>query len=77
VFEVDYQLYEIILTACSPKEEAEWRARLEQRRTLSDNQGTAVSTLQSFLSLDIKALGTVFGKPGMTPARPSSIYISD
>ncbi|ORY66430.1 uncharacterized protein BCR38DRAFT_484059 [Pseudomassariella vexata] len=72
VFEVDHQLYEIIMTACSPKEELEWRNRLSSsmpRETLDRTEPPFCSSL----SLNIKSLGTVFGKPG-TVARRLSIH---
>jgi hypothetical protein len=63
VFEHDHQLFETTMTACSPKEELEWRSRLSDRsyRDISDAGEEALYTL---LSLAIKPLGTVFGKPG-------------
>lgn len=63
VFECDHQLYEIILTACTPKEEAEWRARLKRSDTM-DPLEIAEATPYSTIFLNIKSLGTVFGKPG-------------
>jgi hypothetical protein len=65
VFECDHQLYEIIMTACSPKEETEWRIRLMHPEA-SDPLETSESALYSSISLNIKSLGTVFGKPGKT-----------
>ena len=62
VFECDHQLYEIIMTACTPKEELEWRSRLS--RTGKEGQEQKDANLYSSLSLNIKSLGTVFGKPG-------------
>jgi hypothetical protein len=63
VFENDHQLYEITMTACSPKEELEWRSRLAERAE-KDNLDHGEQAVLSSLSLKIKALGTVFGKPG-------------
>ncbi|RCI11507.1 hypothetical protein L249_7270 [Ophiocordyceps polyrhachis-furcata BCC 54312] len=68
VFECDHQLYEMIMTACTPKEETEWRTRLT--RTANDN---AEPCIFSSLYLDMKSLGTVFSKPG-TVARRISIH---
>jgi hypothetical protein len=67
VFLSDNQLYELILTACSPKEELEWRARLQnsQQAANPDGQDQMQLDIFSFLSLNIKTLGTVFRKPGM------------
>lgn len=71
VFECDYQLYEIMLTACTPKEEDEWRSRLEATPT-AGSQEQVGQNLYSSLFLDIKSLGTVFGKQGKY-SRPRSV----
>lgn len=63
VFISDHQLYEVILTACTPKEEIEWRTRLSTHQA-SENQEQAQPAIFSLLSLNIKTLGTVFRKPG-------------
>lgn len=62
VFECDHHLYETIMTACTPKEEIEWRTRLS--RPARDSSEPTNSSMFSSLDLDIKSLGTVFGKPG-------------
>ncbi|KAK3329343.1 hypothetical protein B0H66DRAFT_596931 [Apodospora peruviana] len=72
VFICDHQLYELILSACTPKEEAEWRGRLSSQ-PVSENQDQLQPVLFSSLSLNMKSLGTVFGKPG-TIARRISIH---
>jgi hypothetical protein len=70
VFECDSKLYEIIMTACSPKEETEWRSGLGRSdEATPDNED---SGSYSFLALDVKSLGPAFGNPG-TLARRSSI----
>jgi hypothetical protein len=51
------------MTACTPKEELEWRCRLD--RQFTDRDECKETNWFSWLSLDIKSLGTVFGKPGM------------
>lgn len=63
VFECDHQLFEIIFSACSSKEELEWRNRLNicTSREHTDSYDQAFMTT---VSLGIKSLGTVFGKPG-------------
>ncbi|KAF4980130.1 hypothetical protein FZEAL_3794 [Fusarium zealandicum] len=71
VFESDHQLYELIMTACTLKEEAEWRDRLDRAPRLEHD--LKLSSLHGFISLDIKSLGTVFGRPG-TIARRMSIH---
>ncbi|KAI1082770.1 Dbl homology domain-containing protein [Whalleya microplaca] len=72
VFECDHQLYEIIMTACSPKEEMEWRSRLTRRDSVEPHESSE-PMFYSSISLNIKSLGTVFGKPG-TVARRLSIH---
>ncbi|KAI0600211.1 hypothetical protein F4775DRAFT_75214 [Biscogniauxia sp. FL1348] len=72
VFEADHQLYETVMTACSPKEEMEWRAHL-LRTSSMETQTWSEPAFYSSLSLNIKSLGTVFGKPG-TVARRLSIH---
>ncbi|KAI0515260.1 hypothetical protein F5B22DRAFT_646836 [Xylaria bambusicola] len=70
VFECDHQLYEMIMTACSPKEEMEWRIRLSDvKRPASHEQPS--SAFYSSNSLHIKSLGTVFRKPGSVARRLS------
>lgn len=55
VFECDYQLYEIVMTACSPREEWEWRRRLDQNA--ADEECTLPEIQDfSFLALNIKTL---------------------
>lgn len=63
VFECDNQLYEVIMTACTRKEEIEWRTRLSPE--IRQNCEQSNPTVYSSLSLNVKSLGTVFGKPGM------------
>lgn len=65
VFQCDHQLYEIILTACSPKEELEWRSRLTERVSKEQNDIFEYALFTNF-SLDIKPMGAIFGKPGKT-----------
>lgn len=66
VFLSDNQLYELILTACSPKEELEWCSRLKNSQDAAspDSHDQMQSDIFSFLALNIKPLGTVFRKPG-------------
>lgn len=64
VFISDHQLYELILTACTPKEEMEWCSRLQCHEETA-NQDQMQPSAFSFLALNIKSLGTVFRKPGM------------
>ncbi|KAF4454350.1 hypothetical protein F53441_3107 [Fusarium austroafricanum] len=71
VFESDHQLYELVMTACTSREENEWRTRLHQPFGLEPD--TRAPGLQIFLFLDIQSLGTVFGRPG-TIARNLSTH---
>ncbi|KAK1752402.1 hypothetical protein QBC47DRAFT_56962 [Echria macrotheca] len=72
VFLCDLQLYEIILTACTPKEEMEWCSRLGCQLE-ANSQDHMQPAEFCFLSMNIKSLGTVFRKPG-TIARRISIH---
>ncbi|OTB06666.1 hypothetical protein M426DRAFT_9444 [Hypoxylon sp. CI-4A] len=71
VFECDHQLYEVIMTACSSKEELEWRTRLTRHDPV-DSYELSEPVFYSSVFLNIKSLGTIFGKPG-TVARRLSI----
>ncbi|KAG8416815.1 hypothetical protein J3459_013603 [Metarhizium acridum] len=53
------KLFEIIMTACTPKEEVEWRARLSSPLAQCK---IGVATTLTFLDLNIKSLGVVTGK---------------
>ncbi|KAK4105862.1 Dbl homology domain-containing protein [Parathielavia hyrcaniae] len=66
VFLSNSQLYELILTACSPKEELEWCARLKDkyRAVTPNSQERTQSDMSNFLSLNVKSLGAVWRKPG-------------
>lgn len=64
VFICDHQLYEVILTACTPKEEMEWCSRLSSGQDAIAGQDQEQTAAFSFLSLNLKSLGTVFRKPG-------------
>ncbi|KIE01818.1 RhoGEF domain-containing protein, partial [Metarhizium majus ARSEF 297] len=59
VFECHHQLFEIIMTACAPKEEVEWRARLSSPLAQCK---IGVATTLTFLDLNIKSLGVVTSK---------------
>ncbi|RDW78177.1 Dbl-containing protein [Coleophoma crateriformis] len=72
VFEIDHQLFELTLSACSSKEEAEWRGRLTEGGS-KHNHDSGEQAVSEMLSLSVKSLGTVFGKPG-TIARRLSIH---
>lgn len=68
VFECDHQLYELIMTACTAREESEWREHLAS--SVKDEDEGAVDAYTT-LALDIKGFGSVFGKPGSVARRIS------
>ncbi|KAJ8070172.1 hypothetical protein OCU04_000564 [Sclerotinia nivalis] len=72
VFEHISQLFEIIMSACSAKEELEWKSRLIDRSG-KQCDSTVQQEMTASLSLDIKPMGTIYGKPG-TIARRKSIH---
>ena len=51
------------MTACTPKEEMEWRSRLSLQPAVYGHHQAEAPLLGS-LSLNIKTLGAVYGKPG-------------
>ena len=51
------------MTACTPKEESEWRSRLNRPEAVDSFETTEPAPYNT-VSLDIKSLGAVFGKPG-------------
>ena len=74
-FESEQQLYEMILCACSPREEEQWKTSIlecagkEDQRQIEDQ---AISLpLYTFLGLGVKPLGQVFGLPGTLARRLS------
>ncbi|KAG9247514.1 RhoGEF domain-containing protein [Calycina marina] len=72
VFEHNHQLFELTMIACSAKEQVAWRKSLiDHMFKASFNIGEGASL--GALSLNIKPMGTVFGKPG-TIARRMSIH---
>lgn len=65
VFEYQYRLFELLMSACSPIEEARWREQLHERsciEVLENCEAAAVTQdLCSSLSLDLKSVGTLHG----------------
>lgn len=57
------------MTACNAKEEAEWRSQLSRPGKEQFASIPEVTTLDS-MSLSIKSLGTIFGKPGRSRYPP-------
>lgn len=76
VFESDCRLFEMIVSACSAKEEEVWKTALHDRsvaeRLGADESLPKSPNLLAFLSLDIRPIGQVFGQLG-TLARRISI----
>lgn len=65
VFEHNHRLHEIVLSACSTQEEEAWKTQLRER-TLCETHDfvegqSNVQEMFSFLGLDVKSLGPVFG----------------
>ena len=63
MFETDHQLFEVTMSACSGKEEAEWRRYLLDHISNS-TFGVGEEAATGLLVLNVKTMGTVFGKPG-------------
>ncbi|RYP27757.1 hypothetical protein DL767_007532 [Monosporascus sp. MG133] len=59
------------MTACNAKEESEWRARLTRSGSM-DPLETAEMAPYGMICLDVKSLGTVFGKPAKDTSTSSS-----
>lgn len=78
MFESDQQLYELVLCACTAREEQQWKADIlahTSKETTNGFHGPKLLDLLSFessvLCLDIKSLGPVFGLPGTLIRRQS------
>jgi hypothetical protein len=74
-FEFERRNYEFILSACSEKEEDEWKAHLRQQiaaemRNLPEGRSHAAELFSS-LNLNVKALGTAFEALGVFTRRKS------
>lgn len=74
-FESDQQLYELVLCACSAREEEQWKSSLLKHSTketqMQKEDQTTLPPLFFILSLDIQSLGYVFGLPGTLTYRIS------
>ncbi len=75
IFESDQQLYELILCACSAREERQWKTSLlnfsAKEAQIQREDQPALAPLFSTLSLDIRSQGYVFGLPGTLTRRIS------
>ena len=63
------------MSACSSKEEHEWRSRLIDRSG-KDFLGAREQVLHTSLSMNMKSMGTVFGKPGQD-GWPQPLYLTN
>lgn len=74
-FESNQQLYELILCACSAREEEQWKSSLLTYSAREDQtrreEYALLPPLFSMLSLDIRSLGYVFGLAGTLTRRIS------
>ncbi|KAI9794524.1 MAG: hypothetical protein M1835_006531 [Candelina submexicana] len=75
VFESDHRLYEIILSACSAKEEDEWKTSLLERSAVEGQEifddRANWQDMFSSMSLNVKPIAKVFGQPGTLARRIS------
>lgn len=75
VFEADQQLYELILCACSSREEEQWRSSLlalaAKEVQMQAEDPAALPALFAMIALNIRSLGYVFGLPGTLTRRIS------
>ena len=78
LFESQQQIYEIILCACSIREEEQWKSRLIDHAAQGTSYVGSGSTFLNLLScensmlcLDIQSLGPVFGQSGSLIRRKS------
>lgn len=63
VFENNHQLFELTMSACSLNEEVQWRKNLAAH-VCKSSIDTAEEASIGTLALNIRPMGTVFGKPG-------------
>lgn len=77
MFQSNYRLFELMLSACSPVEEDQWQKQLRERSAIEELDATAETMghqdICASLTLDLKTLGTLYGQPN-TVARRISIH---
>lgn len=80
IFEAGHRIYEVLVSACSAKEEAVWRKQILDRASAEsrDYHEYSSTNLDLFASMnsDVKPIGTIFGRPG-TLARHQSLHRSE
>lgn len=79
IFEAGHRIYEVLVSACSAKEEAVWRKQILERASAEsrDYHEYSSTNLDLFASMnsDVKPIGTIFGRPG-TLSRHQSLHRS-
>lgn len=79
IFEAGHRIYEVLVSACSAREEAVWRKQILDRASAEsrDYHEYSSTNLDLFASMnsDVKPIGTIFGRPG-TLARHQSLHRS-
>lgn len=79
IFEAGHRIYEVLVSACSAKEEAVWRKQILDRAVAEsrDYHEYSSTNLDLFASTnsDVKPIGTIFGRPG-TLVRHQSLHRS-
>ncbi|KAI9892962.1 MAG: hypothetical protein M1814_000846 [Vezdaea aestivalis] len=77
VFEMDNRLYEMIFSACSRKEETEWRSRIQDRCRIesmnSYDRRSGVHIMFPVLALNMTPMASLSGQPGSV-ARSISVH---
>lgn len=70
-FEVDGQLYEIIMSATSAAEEEAWTSGLKTENAASIGESVSGQRIPSAIGIDLKPVGLVFGQAGNLTRRLS------
>jgi hypothetical protein len=70
-FEVDGQLFELIMSACSASEEEAWTKALRSENAASVGDSESGKQIPSAIGIDLKAIGVVFGQAGTLTRRLS------
>jgi hypothetical protein len=70
-FEVDGQLFELIMSACSASEEEAWTKALRTENAASVGDSESGKQIPSAIGIDLKAIGVVFGQAGTLTRRLS------
>lgn len=70
-FEVDGQLYELIMSACSAAEEEAWTRALRTENAASIGEPVLGQRVPSALGIDLRPVGVVFGQAGNLTRRLS------